>query len=518
MTVLTRMLAIAVVVALTSAVASFNVASAQADPRPELKVRLWFSRPGGIFDPHRWRYTSDWFVYPSLFNWLVRWKPGTGGNVLEPDLAERWTASDDGTVYTFHLRKGVQFHRDLGEMTAEDVVFSFKRQIDDPRMSFHSQVQRQIAAVEAMDRYTVRIRLKEPNAAFISTLVAFRQGFIVSKKAAEQMGADFAKTPVGTGPFMLERVATGREVVVTAHDRYFRGRPAVRRITYAHIPDEVVAATALIKGEFHIIWTRANPEAVRLLQQASGVKTERVIVYDSLRHVAISPNFKPTQDVRVRRALSYAINRQQIGAALPGLELPTDIIRPGRLFGGSSNVSRYPYSPAKAKELLAQAGYAGGFRVRILLETNTYQEILASVVQANWRDAGIDAVLDPLESNAAFDKRNKLDFDVSINSVGRPADPDLFFSDFFWSAAKPPGGQNFFGYSAVDDLILAGRREQNRAKRQLIYEQINQKLMSDLPALPLTNQIFVSAWRAPVTQVINGVNNNFWAETIKVQQ
>lgn len=490
---------------------------AQADPRPELRVRLQFARPGGIFDPARWQYTSDWFVYPSLFNWLVRWKPGTEGRQLESDLAERWTVSPDGLVYTFSLRKGVQFHRGFGELTADDVVFSFRRQITDDKMSFYADLQ-QVAQVEAVDRYTVRMRLKEPNAAFLPTIIAYRPGIIVSRRAVEQLGEGFAKSPVGTGPFVFERLTGGREVVVTAHDAYFRGRPTVRRIVFAHIPDEVVAATALIKGEFQIIWTRGNPEAVQLLQQTQGIKTQRVVVYDSVRHVAMSPQFKPTQDVRVRQALSYAINRQQIAAALPGLELPIDVMRSNKLFGGSLEVTRYPYSVEKAKRLLAEAGYPNGFRVRIMFQTRSPEDILANIVQTSWRAIGIDASLEPMEPTAAFDRRNRFDFEVTVASVGRPADPDLFFTDLFLSTSKPPGGSNYFGYNGADALILAGRREQDRDKRQKIYNQLNKKLMVDLPIIPLSVQVFVSAWRDPVVEMINGTNNNFLSDTIKVRQ
>ncbi|MDR7427625.1 MAG: ABC transporter substrate-binding protein [Armatimonadota bacterium] len=506
----------ALVLGLALAVGAFaGLAAAQADSRPELRVRLQFARPGGIFDPARWRYTSDWFVYPNLFNWLVRWKPGTGGSQLEPDLAERWTVSADGLTYTFFLRRGVQFHREFGELTADDVVFSVRRQIGDQKMSFSEDFVN-VAAVEAVDRYTVRIRLKEPDAAFLSAVLAYRPGLIVSKRAVEQLGEEFAKNPVGTGPFVFERLS-GNQVVVGANDRFFRGKPTVRRITFMHIPDELVAATALIKGEFHIIWTRGNPEAVRLLQEASGVKTQRVVVYDSVRHIAMSPNFRPTQDVRVRQALSYAINRQQIAAALPGLELPTDVMRSNRLFGGSLNVPRYPYNPTKARQLLTEAGYAGGFRVRIMYQTRSPEDILANIVQTSWRDVGIDASLEPMEPTAAFDRRNRLDFDVTVTSVGRPADPDLFFSDLFLSTSKPPGGSNYFGYRAADELILAGRREQQREKRRVIYEQLHRKLMTDLPIIPLSNQVFVAAWRDPVVSLVNGTNNNFWAETIVVR-
>jgi len=487
----------------------------QADARPELRVRLQFASPGGIYDPARWQYTSDWFVYPSLFNWLVRWKPGTAGSLLEPDLAESWTVSPDGLTYTFVLRKGVQFQRGFGELTADDVVTSFQRQMTDPTMSFHEDLG-DLAQVQAVDRYTVRLRLKTPNAAFLPAVVAYRPGVIVSRRAVEQLGDGFARSPVGTGPYSFEQLDAGRRVIVDANDQFFRGRPPVRRIIFEHIPDEVVAAEALIRGEFQIIWTRGNPEAVRLLRGAPGIHIRQTVVYDSLRHVAMNPSFKPTQDVHVRQALSYAINRQQIAAAEPGLELPTDLMRSNQLFGGDANVPRYLYDPAKARQLLTEAGYPNGFRVQILFQTRSPEDIIAAIVQSDWRAAGIDATLQPAEPTAAFDLRNHFNFQVTVASVGRPGDPDLYFSDLFLSTSKPPGGSNYFGYNGVDALILAARRETNPRARQRIYHQVNAKLMTDLPIIPLSLQIFASAWRAPVVDMLNGTNNNFLSDTIQI--
>jgi len=505
----------ALMLALLGSLSALAPTSAQ-DARPEIRVRLQFARPGGVYDPGRWQYTSDWFVYPSLFNWLVRWKAGTFGGQLEPDLAETYTVSADGTTYTFKLRKGVQFHKGFGELTSEDVAFTFSRQMADQKMSFYDDVQ-QIAQIETPDRYTVRIRLKAPSAAFLTTVIAYRPGLIVSKKAVQQLGeAEFAKAPVGTGPYVLERVA-GNDVIVVANDQYFKGKPQVRRITFTHIPDEIVAATAIIKGEFQVIWTRGNPEAVRLLQQNPSIKIQRTVVYDSVRHIAMTPSFKPTQDVRVRQALSYAINRQQIAAALPGMELPTDYVRHPRLFGGTADVPRYPYNVEKARQLLTAAGYPNGFRVRVMYQTRSPEDILASIVQSYWRAIGVEATLDPAEPTAAFDRRNRGDFEVTVLSVGRPADPDLYYSDIFLSSAKPPGGSNYGGYAGADALILAARRELVPAKRQKIYDQLNRKLMTELPIIPLSNQIFVAAWRDPILTMANGTNNDFLSESIKVR-
>ena len=447
MSVWNRGIALAVMLLIGTLSVGSTPVRGQSDTRPAIRVRLQFANPGGIYDPARQIYTSDYFTFPSMYNYLVRWKPGTDGSVLEPDLADHYTVSPDGKTFTFVLRKGVQFQKGFGELTSDDVVFTFQRQMQDSHMSYYQQSQ-QIARVEAVDRYTVRIVLKQPNAAFLSTYIAFIPGFIVSKKAVLQYGDEFAKNPIGTGPYAFGQLTAGREVIVTANDQFFRGRPVLRQITFAPIPDETVAAEALLRGEFQVIWTRGNAEAVKLLTGAQGITTQPQIVYDSLRQVAFTTTFKPAQDVRVRQALSYAINRQQISAALPGLEVPTDVVRTNKLFGGSLNVMRYPYNPDKARELLKEAGYPNGFHVSLMFQTRDPESILASIVQSNWHDVGIDVTLDPTEPVRAFDRRLKGDFEATVVSEGRPADPDLSYTSIFYSKiANTPDSGDYIGYS-----------------------------------------------------------------------
>lgn len=482
------------------------------DTRPDIRARLQFATPGGIYDPAYWRYTSDWFVYPNIYNWLVRWVPGSGGYRLEPDLAESWDVSDDGTVYTFHLREGVQFHGGYGELTADDVVFSYQRQIDDETASFHSNLE-SVVSIEALDRYTVRLELAGPDAAFLATTVAYRPGIIVSRAAVEELGEGFSLAPIGTGPYEFVALTPANEVVLRAFDDYYRGAPEVATLTFAHIGEEQVAVAAIQSNEFQIIWTRGNPEAAAALEADPAIQTETILRPDSVRHVAMSPTFVPTQDVRVRQALSHAINREFISQALPGLEVPADKV----YAAGEGEVATYPYDPERARELLAEAGYPNGFAVTIMFQTRSPEDILAEIVRTSWEEIGLSVSLQGMEATAAFDRRNAFDFDVTILSVGRPADPDLLFSDLFSSASVPPGGSNYFQYSAIDDLILAGQRESDLATRAQIYDQAHARVMDDLPIIPLSYQAFTAAWRAPVLGMAHGLNNNFWGETIDIE-
>jgi peptide/nickel transport system substrate-binding protein len=507
-----RSLSRAALTALLIGSAGLFVTGSAQDSGTTIVARLQYARAGGIYDPAYWRYTSDWFVYPNVFNWLVRWVPGSAGRELEPDLAESWEVSEDGRTYTFHLRQGVQFHGGYGELTADDVVFSLQRQMDDPEASFASDLAN-VTELTAVDDHTVRLTLAEPDASFLATVIAYRPGLIVSRTAVEERGEAFATQPIGTGPFEFVELTEAGDVVLTAFDDYFRGRPEVDTLIFRHIGEESVALQALRADEFQIIQTRGNPEVAAALAEDPEIETSRTVMTDSVRHIAFSPNFEPTQDVLVRQALAHAIDKELIDQALVGMELPTDVVYADDAIDGAPT---YPYDPERARELLAEAGYPDGFPVTIMFQNRVPESILAEIVAACWQDVGLQVTLEGMEATAAFDRRNSFDFDVTVTSVGRPGDPNLLFTDLFHSSSEPPGGSNYFGYDGVDDLIEQARGVSDAATRAELYHQAHAQIMADLPIIPLSLQTFVGAWRDPVESLVFGANNNFWGETIRL--
>ncbi len=502
-----------------SGLRSAHAQSSGGSSGPDLAVRLHYGRAGGIYDPAYWQYTSDWFIYPSIFNWLIRWVPGSGGSELEPDLAESYELSADGLEYTFHLRSGVQFHDGYGELTAEDVVFSYQRQIDDPDASFGTDLSN-VESVTALDDLTVRITLREPQPSFLPMVVAYRPGFIVSKAAVEERGSEFTNLPVGTGPYVLRGINQADEVVVEAHMDYFEGVPAAGSIRFVHVGEEAVVAAALASGELHFIQTRGNPEVVQQLQENPEIRVERRIQYDNLLQVQFSPFFEPVQNVLVRRAMAHALNRDLFMQALPGLDEAAYVARPDTMYGGVSpdEVPTYPYDPATAIRLLEEAGYPNGFTVRLMHATSATEATLAAIMAENWRAIGLDVVEEPTELTAAFDRRNTGDFDITFSATARPGDPDLLFSNVFHSnSGRPPGGSNYIGYSAVDELIDAARVELDPDLRAALYRQAQTQIMTDLPIIPLVYRAFAAAWRDPIVDIVPGVVNNFWGGTIRVR-
>lgn len=212
----------------------------------------------GQVDPHKATTTQDKPMTGWAFNGLVRFPPGSGDLAkLEPDLAEKWEKSPDGLVWTFHLRKGVKFHRDYGELTADDVVFSLKRAAD-PKSSSFSADYASFASVEAVDPLTVKITLKNPVPSLLGLVANYHGGEIVSKKAVEKLGDDFRLKAIGTGPFMVDEYKPKESVTFIANPNYFRGKPKIDKIVYRFIPADAARDLAFQSGELDIIYGRQD--------------------------------------------------------------------------------------------------------------------------------------------------------------------------------------------------------------------------------------------------------------------
>jgi peptide/nickel transport system substrate-binding protein len=492
---------------------SAGMGSAQP-ARPEIRVRLQFARAADL-DPVYNTRAADYFVYINIFSHLVRWKPG--GSELEPDLAERWTASPDGRVWTFYLRKGVQFHKGYGELTAQDVKFSLDRFLDKsagiPNAAHWSEVEK----IEAADRYTVRFTLRKPSAIFAASPVASRSAMIVSQRAVLERGRDFSRNPIGTGPFIFQQWTSADEIVLTANNQYFRGSPKVARIVFVPILDEAVAVAALQRGEINAMWTRGSVEAEKLLRADRTVTVEVVSRIGAVRFLAINPRYAPLADRRVRLALAYAINKKELELASGGQfhasfqplpDLPW--LRAAALAGA---FPVYPYDPARAKQLLASSGH-NPLRVALTFSLSSPVPLIAEILGEQFRRVGIDAQMEGLEQRAWNTRWRASQFELTPASLGSGPDPDETARDLLHTENFPPGG-NAFRYDRADALIDEATREQDPAQRRRIYITLMKQVMTDLPYVPLANDNLTAAWRAPIKRMITGIDNDFQAFTIE---
>jgi len=210
------------------------------------------NKPSSL-DPAHIVWTNDYAIVANVFSTLIGYEPGT--RKMVPDLATKWEVSNDGKIYTFYLRKGVKFHRGYGELTAEDVKFTFERILDPKTKARYPDFFKSIDKIEIIDKYTVKFILKYPDPAFLTYLAPWRNSFIVCKKAVLEMGDEkFAMQPVGTGPFVVEKwnQETG-DVILVKNPDYYGEKPKVDKIIYKVIEDSYTQYLALEKGEVDIV-------------------------------------------------------------------------------------------------------------------------------------------------------------------------------------------------------------------------------------------------------------------------
>jgi len=455
----------------------------------------------GQLDPHRATTTQDKPVVSWIFNGLVRFKPGSASlEELEPDLAEKWEKSADGLTWTFTLRKGVKFHGDWGEMTSEDVVYSLKRAADSKTSSFASDYA-PVASIEAVDPYTVKLVLKNPIPALLGIVANYHGGNIVSKKAAEALGADFRIKPVGTGPFSLAEYKSNESLTLNAHKGYFRGAPKIDKIVYRFIPADASRDLAFTSGELDVVYGRQDQRWVERFKKEPNVVVE-VVQPSELSLFHLNRAMKPLDDLRVRQAIAYAVDSKQMVAfkgaatALP----PVSVIPTGYL-GTDEKAKLYPFDPAKAKALLAEAGYPNGVAIKVLQTSLPTMLNSMQIVQAQLKQAGIDMQMEVVDHQSWHAQIRKDLSEANYYSAARFPVADVYLQQFFHSRATvgtPTAVTNFSHCDVADKEIDEASVAVDPAKQKELWYAAQKKIIDDVCAVPLFEQLQVWARRTNV--------------------
>src|SRR5436190_6445882 len=307
-----------VAVLVASALLAFVAPAAEAQRKKVLTIAA--KEPDSL-DPHTSTIGQSQAIVRFMYRGLTRFAIKDGKVTtaeVEPDLADHWKISPDGTVWTFTLRRGVPFHKGFGEVTAEDVKFSFERQIKRaPGTRFGVNLE-MIKSIEVVDPHTVQIVLKAFDPVFPIRMAGYQQGYILSKKAVEKFGEQYKWNPIGTGPFVFERHAPRDKIVLKAFDRFHRGRSPIDEVHWYDVPEDATKLIGLEKGTFDLIY----PEAVSADFEAQVRKMGAVIDRrgpGSQDRFYINMTKPPFDDIRVRRAFMHAIDRKAIKETLyPG--------------------------------------------------------------------------------------------------------------------------------------------------------------------------------------------------------
>lgn len=463
-----------------------TVALAAEAPRPVITLGVGIADVTSL-DPHRASLVGDKGVVAEIFNGLVRFPPGSANpEEIEPDLAERWDVSSDNKVWTFYIRKGVQFHHGFGELKASDVVYSLKRAADPNRSSFAATFS-VIDKVEALDDYTVRITLKNSEAAFLGRVSNYHGGNIVSEAAATKFGVKFGQSPIGTGPFMFDKHVTQQYVKLVANDAYFRGKPKVSGINYRLIPSDSARDLAFAVGELDIA---AGKREQRWVETAKA-RGANVDVFDpaEYRTLFLNRNVKPLDNLKVRQAVAAAINVDEV-VRFAGNDISDKgcSVIPNGYLGEDCSVGDYAYDVARAKQLLAEAGYSDGVTIKAVVSNVVAQKPIMEVIQAQLAMAGITLQMEVVDHATYQSKIRKDQSGLVFYGAARFPSADYWLSEFYDSSAAigAPGAMSNFGHCEVaDEPIRKARVSTDPDDQKSLWKQAQTLIHDDVCAIPL---------------------------------
>jgi peptide/nickel transport system substrate-binding protein len=440
-----------------------DTAAAQGKPEGEVRFAVYVTISPLWFDPAEVLgfITPFWIMY-GLHDALVKPMPG---NLLSPSLAESWTTSADGRVYEFKLREGLKFHNG-DPFTAEDVKFSFHRAKGSKIL--HAKVRE----VTVVGPARVRFTLHDPWPDFMTfygSLVS-GAGWIVPKKYVEQVGNDgFKKHPVGLGPYRFVSHTPGVELVMEANESYWRKVPSVKRLVFKSVPESTTRMAMLKRGEVDVAYLLDVPQAQEVkrdpnlkLAFSGGIA---VFFLDFLDQW--DPK-SPWHDRRVRLAANYAIDRQALSdAETLGASKPAGNHVPPT-FEFALPIEPYPYDPARAKKLLAEAGYPNGFDAGEFHQLPPYFSLGEAIV--NYLAAvGIRTRMRPMERAAYFSLiLSKKARGVCVCTSALYGNASSRLSEIIPS----DGSAAYGGYPDIDALFKQQGVETDRKKREALLHQI----------------------------------------------
>ncbi len=424
-----------------------------------------------------------------------------------PAIAEFWEASRDARTWTFHLRRGVMFHHGR-EVTAEDFVYSFTRLLKGGKAGplaellqriqgaedFRTGKTPQIEGLQAVERYTLQIKLKEPFSPLLAVL-GIANAAVVPQEEIGRHGEQFGRAPVGTGPFKFVRWEPNQEIVLSANEHYYGGRPFLDSVvykigaTYEEIFEEFVKGNleeTMIPSEKTDV-VRTDPQ----YHHYKRVRKPRL----SLLYIGFNTRLKPFDDKRVRQAFNYAVNREAIVREITKMgSIPATGALPPGMPGHDHDLQGYYYNPVKAKRLLAEAGYPNGVGFPVVQlwtlfraestkdELVAYQEYLADLgvqvevhVESDWpryREMLTEGKLPMF----------RLSWSATI------PDPDDFLSRLLHSRSQ--NNRMFYRHARVDQLLDQAETELDEGQRIELYREVERIVMDDAPWITQHYHVF----------------------------
>lgn len=431
--------------------------------------------------------TVELGVLNQIYDTLLYYSPD-GTKDPEPRIAESYEISDDGLDYTFHLRDDVTFH-DGTSVTADDVVFSIELY---KASEYQGSQISMLSSVEATDEHTVVCHLDAPYSPFLQGICS---PMIASKAYYESSEDDFVNNPIGTGPYKFVSRAKGSNIKLEANEDYYRGAPEIKEVTFEVIPDSSTKAIALQTGEvnFAEIDSATKPQL-----EANPAITIAEVPTSAFSYIAMNTEKEPFNDVKVRQAINYAIDRDNLVAVCYDgeAEVNSNICAKER-FGYSDDQFQYTYDPEKAKELLAEAGIETPYDLGEILVAEKYSN-LATVIQNDLKAVGLDVTISVKEFNSYISDLQNGSYGITALNMTLEGDTQTlemaFTSDYI-------GIANNARYSdeEMDKLFEQARTETDNDKRAEIFNEIFTKAQDEAIYAVMCNPMTLYAYNSDLT-------------------
>lgn len=447
----------------------------------------------------------------TVFNRLV--ETVRGKTDLAPGLAESWTLSEDGKVFTFNLRKGVKFHttKDFTptrDFNADDVLFTFNRQLkkDHPYhqvsggnygyfISFG--LDKLIEKVEKVDDYTVKFHFTKPDSAFLSIITVDFASILSAEYADKLMKEgrpqDLDLKPVGTGPYILTNYQKDAAIRYKANNEYWEGQPTITDLIFVITPDASVRMSKLRKGECHLM-SYPSLSDIPVLKADENID---VIEQEGLNvgYLAFNTQKKPYDDLRVRRALTMAVDKQTIiDSVFQGGGVVAHSMVPPIVWSHNADVKDYNFDVEAAKKLLEEAGLAQGFKTKlwampVARPYNPNAKKMAEIIQADWAKIGVDAEIVSYEWAEYLERSKKGEHEtLLLGWGGDTGDPDNFlYTNFSCDGVRSGNNTSFWCYQPFETLLQKAKLTADIGERTKFYKEAQKIFIEQVPATTIAH-------------------------------
>lgn len=450
-------------------------------------------------DPSKVTDGESIYVTNQIYDTLVRYEEES--TEVRPALAEEWNVSDDGLTWTFKLREDVKFH-DGNDFTAEDVVYNFERWASSSEFIYYGymfgatddNLKGIIENVEATDDYEVQITLSEPNAPFIYTLAMPPFG-IASPKAVEEYGDDYFKNPVGTGPFIFEEWVPDDTITLVKNDDYFGEVAKIDKVIFRTIPDNGARFMELQSGTIDMM-NGLNPQDIETAEEDNNLEIIRRPSMN-VSYLAMNTDHDgPLSEKLVRQAINHAVDKSELMTLFEGIGKEAKNPIPPSLWGYNDDIESYDYDPEKAKALLAEAGYADGFDVKLHIFSNPRDympqpKVTAQAIQEMLKEVNINVEIIESDWDSHLEAVENGKHDMAfLGWTGDNGDPDNFLYVLLDkdNAKKGSAGNiAFYKSDELHDLLKEAQIEMDQDKRTELYLKAQEIIHEDAPWLPIAH-------------------------------